>query len=290
MIIPDAEFLQWMEGHPKAWLILRKIIKAGGSAQFTYEDAGMGKRQFFECIQELRPFLTIYREGKFNVYSIGNLKGNSTNPDKQRGLLFSNTGKGNSKGNLRPTEGNSKGNSTNPDKQRDLLSFDTEKRNLKGNSIDNIFNNISMDRAIDGAVTVAVAEQGQLELAGATATAVEKSPQKKAAERKKVADAFFTREFNELFWPGCLRKVSKGQARKAWISMRRQKRSDLSAEEMQKRYNQHYQEASDPKYSKHPATWLNGDCWEDEPDPVQQQTQEQQERVTQMTSRWVQSA
>lgn len=290
MIFPDAEFLQWQKSHPKAWTILAMIIEAGGSAQFTYQDAGMGKRQFFECIQQLRPFLTIYREGKFNVYSIGNSKGNSTNPDKQREEAGFNTGKGNLKGNSTPVEGNSKGNSTNPDKQRDLLTFDTEKRNLKGNSIDNIYNNITIDGAVNGAAVVAVAEQGQLQLVGATATAVEKSPQQKAAERKKVGDALFTREFNEQFWPGVLKKKGKRQALKAWLVVRREKRTDLSAEELQKRYNQHYNEASDPQYARYPSTWLNADCWDDEPDPVQQQTQEQQERVTQMTSRWVQSA
>ncbi|OKO71893.1 hypothetical protein AC630_31760 [Bradyrhizobium sp. AS23.2] len=23
----------------------------------------------------------------------------------------------------------------------------------------------------------------------------------------------------------------------------------------------------DPKFTKHPATWLNGECWKDEPEP-----------------------
>ena len=67
-------------------------------------------------------------------------------------------------------------------------------------------------------------------------------------------------EFFEEFWKINKRKIAKGQSAKAynnlpieWIDQ-----PQLLAE----KYNKHYQEKLE--YSKHPATWLNGQCYLDE--------------------------
>ncbi len=63
----------------------------------------------------------------------------------------------------------------------------------------------------------------------------------------------------EGFWSVYPRKIAKGSARKAYRSALRR----ASADEIlagAKRYK------PDPQFTKHPATWLNADCWLDEPD------------------------
>ena len=67
-------------------------------------------------------------------------------------------------------------------------------------------------------------------------------------------------KFFEEFWKINKRKIAKGQSAKAynnlpieWIDQ-----PQLLAE----KYNKHYQEKLE--YSKHPATWLNGQCYLDE--------------------------
>jgi pyocin large subunit-like protein len=70
----------------------------------------------------------------------------------------------------------------------------------------------------------------------------------------------------DAFWLAYPRKVSKGAARKVWPrAVKRAKDVDLVAAAI--RYAESVQ-FEDPRYIKHPATWLNGDCWEDEPAPA----------------------
>lgn len=70
----------------------------------------------------------------------------------------------------------------------------------------------------------------------------------------------------DSFWQAYPRKVGKGAARKAWAKVdisNGQLGMILAAVERQKTCEQ-WQEA---RYIPHPATWLNQQRWEDEPDP-----------------------
>jgi hypothetical protein len=60
-------------------------------------------------------------------------------------------------------------------------------------------------------------------------------------------------------------KLAKGDARKAYIGVIK-KRKATAAELLTgvQRYAQE-QSGKDPQFTKHPATWLNKECWLDEP-------------------------
>jgi hypothetical protein len=63
----------------------------------------------------------------------------------------------------------------------------------------------------------------------------------------------------EAFWEVYPRKVGKGAARKAYRhALKRASHAEILAGA--KRYR------PDPGFTKHPTTWLNADCWLDEPD------------------------
>lgn len=71
----------------------------------------------------------------------------------------------------------------------------------------------------------------------------------------------------EEFYRAYPRHVAKGAAEKAWkkaiaAGADPQLLIDCAALHAMERKMQ------DPQYTKHPATWLNQRCWEDEPDPV----------------------
>jgi DNA-binding transcriptional ArsR family regulator len=67
------------------------------------------------------------------------------------------------------------------------------------------------------------------------------------------------------FWSVYPRKTAKGQARKAWPAATRKVNPEVIIKGAM-RYR------DDPnrtdRFTKHPATWLNGECWADEPLPV----------------------
>jgi len=73
------------------------------------------------------------------------------------------------------------------------------------------------------------------------------------------------------FWDVYPRRVAKGQARKAWKTAVVKGAVDpkviiLGAE----RYRDDYQRQSRPiDYTKHPATWLNGECWIEQQDDAE---------------------
>ena len=77
----------------------------------------------------------------------------------------------------------------------------------------------------------------------------------------------YTSNFNKLWEliPSKMRK-SKGGAYKAFKSIK----TKLTIEELGHRYQQHHRINKD--YTKHPATWLNKECWLD--DEVQNSTNE----------------
>lgn len=69
-------------------------------------------------------------------------------------------------------------------------------------------------------------------------------------------------QFENDLWPICLRKVGKGQARKAYLSALKK----TSHEEIMVGMRR-YVEANkdkDIEFIAHPATWLNGERWSDE--------------------------
>ncbi|MCP3469821.1 hypothetical protein NLM33_05690 [Bradyrhizobium sp. CCGUVB1N3] len=74
-------------------------------------------------------------------------------------------------------------------------------------------------------------------------------------------------EFFEAWWRQYPRRVAKGAARKAFKRVLAKKIAtfdQLMAGVM--RYGAE-RAGEDPTFTKHPATWLNGECWTDEPQP-----------------------
>jgi hypothetical protein len=64
----------------------------------------------------------------------------------------------------------------------------------------------------------------------------------------------------KVFWAAYPRKVSKGQALKAWLKAKPD--AELLARILQSIKNTQW--STDPTYIKHPATWISARCWEDE--------------------------
>lgn len=68
------------------------------------------------------------------------------------------------------------------------------------------------------------------------------------------------------FWEAYPRKKGKGQAERAWkTACKKADPARLIAAAVS--YRQQVQ-GSDMQFVKHPSTWLNGECWLDEPDPT----------------------
>jgi hypothetical protein len=64
------------------------------------------------------------------------------------------------------------------------------------------------------------------------------------------------------FWSEVPRKIGKGQARKAWTAALKKADADTIITGI-RRYAAE-RRSEDPKFTAHPATWLNGERWEDE--------------------------
>jgi hypothetical protein len=78
-----------------------------------------------------------------------------------------------------------------------------------------------------------------------------------AEDERKFAPIF------ARFWSVYPKRVAKDAARKAWD----RRINDGVDPEMMIRGAQRYaveRQGQDPKYTKHPATWINAGCWEDE--------------------------
>lgn len=68
----------------------------------------------------------------------------------------------------------------------------------------------------------------------------------------------------EEFWQLCPRKVGKGDAQKAWRKALKKTSEDrilMAARGLKRQYA-----STEARHIPHPATWLNGERWEDEPD------------------------
>lgn len=73
----------------------------------------------------------------------------------------------------------------------------------------------------------------------------------------------FDREFEAEFWPAYPRKVGKGQALKAYRAARKQ--SDCQTITAGARRYAAERAGQDQQFTRHAATWLNGQGWLDEP-------------------------
>lgn len=85
--------------------------------------------------------------------------------------------------------------------------------------------------------------------------------QEDTSAREVAADPF------DVFWKTYPRKAEKPRARKAYASaIKRASVETILAGAVRHRDDPNREDA----YTKHPATWLNGDCWDDDPLPDRQ--------------------
>lgn len=75
--------------------------------------------------------------------------------------------------------------------------------------------------------------------------------------RKQADSAEF-----EAFWQAYPRRVAKGAARRAWARAMRITDAGTVAAALAAQKAAGF--GRDTTYTKHPATWLNGECWADE--------------------------
>lgn len=76
------------------------------------------------------------------------------------------------------------------------------------------------------------------------------------------------------WWSRYPRKVSKGQARAAWRKAVKKATPDELVEALEN-YAEHWRRANtETQFIPHPATWLNGECWNDEFGSPSQHTQQ----------------
>lgn len=68
----------------------------------------------------------------------------------------------------------------------------------------------------------------------------------------------------EAFWQAVPRKTGRGQAERAYLKALKLATPTVLLGGIE-RYARE-RSAADPQFTKHPATWLNGKCWLDEPD------------------------
>lgn len=106
----------------------------------------------------------------------------------------------------------------------------------------------------------------------------EDSSSLRSEESARVDKPDFQREFETEFWPVYPRKAGKGQAVKAYCTARKHTSSEIIVAGAH-RYARE-RAGQDASFTKHPATWLNGQCWLDEPSPPRGQSPPQPPRMT----------
>ena len=90
----------------------------------------------------------------------------------------------------------------------------------------------------------------------------EPEPEPNLTRTNMVAAAPLDDGFDD-FWMAYPRKKGKGQAERAWTAaIKSAAPEEIIAGLLRVKW------PSEPKFIKHPATWLNGRCWLDEPDPL----------------------
>ncbi len=70
----------------------------------------------------------------------------------------------------------------------------------------------------------------------------------------------------QIFWQHYPRKVAQGAARKAYAKAL--KKTDVNTILNGAMRYAAERADQDPQFTKHPSTWLNGECWNDEPTPT----------------------
>lgn len=88
----------------------------------------------------------------------------------------------------------------------------------------------------------------------------EKQPQTQVTTKTEGARKRADQSLEE-FWAGYPRKIGKGQARKAWTAATKK----ATVEEIMAGLKA-YKFSTEQEFIPHPATWLNGERWLDEPD------------------------
>lgn len=73
----------------------------------------------------------------------------------------------------------------------------------------------------------------------------------------------FDSEFEKQFWPVYPRRIGKGQALKAFRAARKQTSLETILTGVRRYAEERHSE--NPEFTKHASTWLNGQCWLDEP-------------------------
>jgi hypothetical protein len=73
----------------------------------------------------------------------------------------------------------------------------------------------------------------------------------------------------QMFWVSYPRRVAKGAARKAFDKAIKK----TTLENMLKAITEYVAKKPEKIDFKHPATWLNGECWDDEWEPAQARVQ-----------------
>ena len=74
----------------------------------------------------------------------------------------------------------------------------------------------------------------------------------------------------DRFWSAYPRKTDKGHARKAWAAAIKKTTAEVIIQGLEK-----CEFSPEPKYRPHPATWLNGERWTDEPNKITPVSQKQ---------------
>lgn len=99
---------------------------------------------------------------------------------------------------------------------------------------------------------------------------IEESSSLRSEERARAPKPDFQSEFENDLWPIYPRKAGKGQALKAYCAARKHTPADViitgATRYAAERIGQ------DASFTKHPATWINGQCWLDEPTPPRSQS------------------
>lgn len=300
MIIPDAEFLQWQKYHPNSALILERVIEAGQSIILKPDDFDFGRDAFYDAVKVLREHILVCRGRYGNEFSPPDISPDISISDEQRDEVLKRAAEIDISPDISNRVIDILADISISDKQRD----ETENKETKPTSEPTSATIKSISNYTPTTVTgnscnsaTATAEQGQLQLKGSTPTGVSHvidatdllgNPIENSPKKGTLTKKLLSKEFEEEFWPGIKKKKDKPKARTAYIKAR--EKSHLSAEELQKRYNLHFEAASEPKYAKYPHRWLNNECYDEGPEVEQEKVIEQQQRVTEMTSRWVQSA
>ena len=87
-------------------------------------------------------------------------------------------------------------------------------------------------------------------------------PQKKTTTPLDNPTGYLPPNYFDEFWAVYPRKIGKGAARKAYGNALKR----ATVEEILTGAKRYAATKPDPQFTKHASTWLNADCWLDEPD------------------------